>query len=73
MGDSIDAIAGHIATMDTRQPHQLLKSFPSRSEIASAEMVMGILVYREIQLRGWRWKGGNVLPFPVLGLHRSSS
>lgn len=36
------------------------------SEIASAEMVMGTLVYREIELRRRRGTGGNVLPFPGL-------
>ncbi|ESZ36517.1 hypothetical protein [Mesorhizobium sp. L2C066B000] len=66
LGDSIEAIAAHIATMETRQLHQLLKSLPSRSEIASAEMVMGTLVYREIELRRRRGTGGNVLPFPGL-------
>ncbi|MER8856987.1 hypothetical protein NKI09_04905 [Mesorhizobium sp. M0757] len=66
MGDSIEAIAGHIATMETRQLHHLLKLLPSRSEIASAEMVMGILVHREIELRRRRGTGGDVLPFPGL-------
>ncbi|ESZ42952.1 hypothetical protein X732_03360 [Mesorhizobium sp. L2C066B000] len=53
--------------METRQLHQLLKLLPSRSEMASAEMVMGILVYREVELRRQRGTGGNVLPFPGLG------
>ena len=67
LGDSIEAVADHIATIETRQLHQLLKSLPSRSEVASAEMVMAILVYREIELRRQRGTGSNVLPFPGLG------
>ncbi|ESX13283.1 hypothetical protein [Mesorhizobium sp. LSJC264A00] len=66
LGDSIEAIADHIVTMETRQLHQLLKLLPSKSEIASAEMVMGILVYREIELRRRRGTGGDVSPFPGL-------
>jgi hypothetical protein len=67
LGDCIEAAAAHLATMQTHRLHELLKTLPSRSTIASAEMVFSILVYREIELRRQRGTGGNVVSFPGAG------
>lgn len=51
LGDSIEAIRKHLATMDRAELQALLTVLPSRSPVGSAEMVMRILVYREIEKR----------------------
>ena len=50
--------------MGTSQLQELLAILPAPATIASAEMVMGVLVYREIELRRQRGNGRNVLRFP---------
>ena len=52
LGDSIEAIKSHLADMDREGLDALLAVLPSRSPAGSAEMVMRILVYREIKKRG---------------------
>ena len=50
-GDSIEAIKSYLATIDQHELENLLGVLPSRSPAGSAEMVMRILVYREIEKR----------------------
>lgn len=50
-GDSIEVIKSHLATMGRSELDALLAVLPSRSPAGSAEMVMRILVYREIEKR----------------------
>ncbi|RNJ41302.1 hypothetical protein B5V01_26890 [Mesorhizobium erdmanii] len=64
LGDTIDAIKAHLATMDEDKLEALLAVMPSKSIAGSAEMVMLIHLYREIQTRQ---RGSNVLPFPLPG------
>jgi hypothetical protein len=63
LGDSIEAIQAHLATMDDDKLETLLASLPSKSIGGSAEMVMLIHLYREIENRK---RGSNVLPFPAI-------
>ncbi|WP_112127328.1 hypothetical protein [Mesorhizobium atlanticum] len=51
LGDSIEAIKSYLATIDQQELENLLGVLPSRSPAGSAEMVMRILVYREIEKR----------------------
>ena len=62
LGDSIEAVKAHLSTMDEYQLEGLLASLPSKSAAGSAEMVMLIHLYREIE---GRKRGSNVLPFPA--------
>ena len=62
LGDSIEAIKAHLASMDEEQLEALLASMPSKSVAGSAEMVMFIHLYREIETGK---RDGNVLPFPA--------
>ena len=52
LGDSIEAIKSHLANMNRAELYALLAVLPSRSSAGSAEMVMRVLVYREIERRG---------------------
>ena len=61
LGDSIEAIKAHLSTMDEFLLEELLASMPSKSAAGSAEMVMLIHLYGEIE---GRKRGNNVLPFP---------
>lgn len=49
IGDSIEAIKRHLATLERLVLDGLLVVLPSRSQAGGAEMVMRILVYREIK------------------------
>ncbi len=51
LGNSIEAIKSYLATIDQQELENLLGVLPSRSPAGSAEMVMRILVYREIEKR----------------------
>jgi hypothetical protein len=62
LGDSIEALEGHLATMDESELEMLLASMPSKSAAGSSEMVMCVLLYREIEARELR-KNGNILLF----------
>ncbi|MGO4642551.1 hypothetical protein AB4Z43_29435 [Mesorhizobium sp. 2RAF45] len=62
LGDSIEAIKAHLATMDEDKLEALLGVMPSKSIAGSAEMVMLIHLYRELQNRQ---RHSNVLPFPT--------
>ncbi|WP_192180661.1 hypothetical protein [Mesorhizobium amorphae] len=62
LGDSLEALEGHLATMDESELEMLLASMPSKSAAGSAEMVMCVLLYREIEARKLR-KNGNILLF----------
>ena len=64
LGDTIEAIKAHLATMDEDKLEAHLAVMPSKSIAGSAEMVMLIHLYREIQTRR---RGSNVLPFPLPG------
>ncbi|MET2832119.1 hypothetical protein [Mesorhizobium shangrilense] len=61
LGDCIEAIKLHLATMDDAQLEKLLDPMPKKSAPGSAEMVMLVMLYRELESRNH----GNVLPFPV--------
>ena len=61
LGDGIEAIKAHLATMDDHQLQTLLASMPGKIVAGSAEMAMTILIYREIEIRK---RDGSVLPFP---------
>lgn len=60
LGDGIDAIKAHLATMDDHTLETLLESMPGKSVAGSAEMTMTILIYRELEMRK---RGHNVVPF----------
>jgi hypothetical protein len=62
LGDSIEAIQAHLGTMDEYKLNTLLAALPSKSIAGSAEMVMLIHLYREIENRK---HGSNVLLFPA--------
>ena len=62
LGDSIEAIQAHLATMDEDKLETLLATMPSKSIAGSAEMVMLIHLYGEIERRK---RGSNVLHFPA--------
>ncbi|WP_214477515.1 hypothetical protein [Mesorhizobium sp. dw_380] len=62
LDDSIEAIKAHLATIDEGKLEALLACMPSRSTAGSAEMVMLIHLYRQIQTRQ---RDNNVLPFPA--------
>jgi hypothetical protein len=51
LGDAIEAMKSYLATIDQQVLEDLLGALPSRSPAGSAEMVMRILVYREIEMR----------------------
>jgi|GEM_PF-2295058 len=61
LGDSIEAIKAHLATMDDHTLRTLLESMPGQSVAGSAEMTMTILIYREMEIRK---RDNNVVPFP---------
>lgn len=61
LGDGIEAIKAHLATMDDRTLRTLLECMPGKSVAGSAEMTMTILIYREMELRK---RDRNVVPFP---------
>ncbi|MFK0693227.1 hypothetical protein ACFX5Q_34680 [Mesorhizobium sp. IMUNJ 23033] len=63
LGDSIEAIQAYRATIDEHELETLLASIPSKSIAGSAEMVMLIHLYREIENRK---RNSNVLPFPAI-------
>ncbi|RVA11945.1 hypothetical protein EN932_14035 [Mesorhizobium sp. M7A.F.Ca.US.002.01.1.1] len=60
LGDGIDAIKAHLATMDDHTLETLLESMPGKSVVGSAEMTMTILIYREMEIRK---RGHNVVSF----------
>lgn len=62
LGNCIESIQAYLATMDDAQLENLLESMPSRSIAGSAEMVMLIHLYRDIENRKL---GSNVLRFPT--------
>ncbi|MER9298789.1 hypothetical protein NKI38_20195 [Mesorhizobium sp. M0621] len=62
LGDSIEVLKAHLATMDEDKLEALLAVMPSKSIVGSAEMVMLIHLYRELQTRQ---PDSNVLPFPA--------
>lgn len=62
LGNCIESIQAHLATMDDAQLENLLASMPSKSKAGSAEMVMLIHLYRDIENRK---RDSNVLPFPA--------
>ncbi|MCZ8548600.1 hypothetical protein OOJ09_30950 [Mesorhizobium qingshengii] len=62
LGNCIKSIQAHLATMDDAQLEDLLASLPSKSTAGSAEMVMLIHLYRDIENRK---RGSNVLAFPA--------
>ena len=62
LGDSIEAVKAHLATMDEDELESLLAVMPSKSIAGSAEMVMLIHIYRELQNRQ---RDSNVVPFPA--------
>ncbi|MDX8457544.1 hypothetical protein [Mesorhizobium humile] len=51
LGDSIEAIKAHLSGMDGSTLERLLETVPRTSPVGSAEMVMIILLYREIERR----------------------
>ncbi|TGP50422.1 hypothetical protein EN873_24975 [bacterium M00.F.Ca.ET.230.01.1.1] len=65
LGDGIEAIKAHLATMDDATLRTLLEAMPGKSMAGSAEMTMTILIYREMEIRK---RGDNVVSFPPKGL-----
>jgi hypothetical protein len=51
LGDHVDTIKAHLATLHIPKLQALLATLPSRSPAGSAEMVMRILVLRELEAR----------------------
>ena len=62
LGESIEDIKAHLATMDEFRLEELLASLPAKSAAGSAEMVMIIHICREID---GRRLDSNVLSFPA--------
>lgn len=62
LGDSLEPIKAHLATMDEDELEALQASMPSKSILGSAEMVMLIHLYRGIETRK---RDSNVLPLPA--------
>jgi len=62
LGDSIEAVSAHLAKMDDFQLEELLASMPSKLPAGTAEMVMCVHLYREIEARKIS-KNGNILLF----------
>ncbi|QKC85484.1 hypothetical protein [Mesorhizobium sp. NZP2077] len=63
LGDHIDAIKSHIIRMDDLTLNALFTSLPSKAPAGTAEMVMLLLVHREMESRSTRRQVNNVLPF----------
>ncbi|WP_217573013.1 hypothetical protein [Mesorhizobium sp. GbtcB19] len=51
LDDSMRAVKGQLAEMDTEQLDALIRLLAPRPSIASAEMVLTILAFREIEAR----------------------
>lgn len=63
LGDSVEAVKAHLSTLDRGMLESLVDVLPTTLAAGSAEMVMLVLLYREIQTR--RSEEGKVLPFPT--------
>lgn len=63
LGDSVEAVRVHLSTLDRGKLEGLVDILPTTLAAGSAEMVMLVLLYREIQTR--RSEDGTVLPFPT--------
>ena len=65
LGDHMDAIRVHISKMDDGTVEVLSAALPPKPPLASAQMVMFMLVQMEIQRRARRGHGNNVVPFSI--------
>ena len=63
LGDSVEAVKAHLSTLDRGKLEGLVDILPTTLVAGSAEMVMLVLLHREIQTR--RFEDGTVLPFPT--------
>ena len=61
LGDSVEAVKAHLTTLDRDKLGGLIDRLPANLSAGSAEMVMLVLLDREIRSR--EPPGGNVLPF----------
>ena len=59
-----DETKAQIRRMDDPTLKALAASLPSKAPPGTAEMLMLILVYREIESRSRQYQDTNVLPFP---------
>lgn len=64
LGDRINAIKSHISRMDDLVLEALAASLPSKAPPGTPEMLMLLLVYREMECRTERNQDNNVLQFP---------
>ncbi|QND64595.1 hypothetical protein HB777_12200 [Mesorhizobium loti] len=64
LGDLIDETKAHIRRMDDLTLKALAANLPSKAPPGTAEMLMLLLVYREMESRSRRSQDTNVLPFP---------
>jgi hypothetical protein len=63
---NIEVMKDHIAAMDDLTLDSLTSFLPPTAPPGSAEMVMTLLVYREMKDRKVRHSGDNIIPFPRL-------
>ena len=52
LGDTIDKIEAHLASMEIATLDEMLRALPSKSHVTSAERLMRILVISEMEKRG---------------------
>ncbi|WP_137929635.1 hypothetical protein [Mesorhizobium comanense] len=64
LGDHIEDIKKHISSMEEQTLRDLATNLPSRAPVGSPEMVMSVLVYREIERRVLENQTADVLSFP---------
>lgn len=60
LGECIEALRSHLADLNGARLEALLETMPSISAAGSAEMVLTMILYREIQSRD----RANVVSFP---------
>jgi hypothetical protein len=63
LGDLIEAVKNHVASMTDLSLRDLASSLISKAPAGTAEMLMLVLVHREVDRRGQEEQYSNILPF----------